>query len=427
MSINIKNHPCFDDKKRNTHARVHLPVAPRCNLQCNFCNRKFDCVNESRPGVTSGILSPEQAVIYLKRVVQEKNNISVVGIAGPGDPFANPIETMETLRLIRNDYPEMLLCLATNGLNLLPYIDELAEYNVSHVTITVNGIKEEVIKKVYSWIRYGKKVRRGNEAAQILLENQIASIKKLKEVGITVKINSILLPGINDEHIPAIAEKMAELGADIFNCIPYYKNKDTVFENLDSPNHAMVKTVRDAASLHIPQMSHCARCRADDVGLIGEKTNFKFLDEIKKCAAIKIDKNSIAPPTKEKPNIACASNEGLLVNQHLGEADKFWIFGEDKEGIKLLDVREAPSSGSGKHRWDELCNTLSDCSYILVNGVGGNPRAILEKKGLKYHVVEGVIDNLVGSIYQNKSINHLLKRDMTKCGASCSGSAVGCG
>ena len=51
-------HPCFDKEARHKNARVHLPVAPKCNIQCNYCNRKFDCVNESRPGVTSSVLTP---------------------------------------------------------------------------------------------------------------------------------------------------------------------------------------------------------------------------------------------------------------------------------------------------------------------------------------------------------------------------------
>ena len=190
----------------------------------------------------------------------------------------------------------------------------------------------------------------------------------------------------------------------------------------------MIKTVRDAASLHIPQMTHCARCRADAVGLVGEKTDEKFLQEIKACSQLKPEKKfEIKPPSKEKPYIACASHEGVLVNQHLGEAEKFWVFGEDNKGIKLVDVRKAPSTGNGENRWEELCQSLSDCSYVLVNGVGGNPRKILEKNGLSYHVVEGVIDNVVGSIYQNKSISHLIKREMTKCGDGCSGGSVGCG
>ena len=82
-------HPCFDASAKNMHARVHLPVAPKCNIQCNYCNRKYDCVSESRPGVTSAVVTPFQAVEYLKELSNYLENISVVGIAGPGDPMAN--------------------------------------------------------------------------------------------------------------------------------------------------------------------------------------------------------------------------------------------------------------------------------------------------------------------------------------------------
>ncbi|MCL0036811.1 hypothetical protein M1N52_01270 [Thermodesulfovibrionales bacterium] len=97
------NHPCFNVKVRGSHGRMHLPVAPRCNIQCKYCDRKYDCVNESRPGVTSAVLTPMQAIIYLDFIFEKTKNISVVGIAGPGDPFATPEETMETLRLVREN------------------------------------------------------------------------------------------------------------------------------------------------------------------------------------------------------------------------------------------------------------------------------------------------------------------------------------
>ena len=61
----LAEHPCYDEEAHRTFARMHLPVAPRCNIQCNYCNRKFDCVNESRPGVTSEVLTPEQACEYV--------------------------------------------------------------------------------------------------------------------------------------------------------------------------------------------------------------------------------------------------------------------------------------------------------------------------------------------------------------------------
>ena len=55
------DHPCFGGDHSKA-GRLHLPVAPGCNIKCGFCERKFDCANESRPGVTSKVLTPEQAV-----------------------------------------------------------------------------------------------------------------------------------------------------------------------------------------------------------------------------------------------------------------------------------------------------------------------------------------------------------------------------
>ncbi|KOR27127.1 nitrogen fixation protein NifB, partial [Achromatium sp. WMS2] len=136
----LSKHPCFNAESRHRFGRIHLPVAPRCNIKCNFCNRKYDCLNESRPGVTSNVLNPTQALAYLTDAVAQRPEIAVAGIAGPGDAFANPKASMETLRLIHERFPDMLLCVATNGLGIGPYIDELATLNVSHVTLTVNAI-----------------------------------------------------------------------------------------------------------------------------------------------------------------------------------------------------------------------------------------------------------------------------------------------
>ena len=69
-------------------ARTHAAVAPACNIQCNYCNRKYDCANESRPGVVSETLTPEEAFRKVIAVANEVPQLSVLGIAGPGDPPA---------------------------------------------------------------------------------------------------------------------------------------------------------------------------------------------------------------------------------------------------------------------------------------------------------------------------------------------------
>ena len=105
----IQEHPCYSEKASHTFGRAHLPVAPKCNIQCNYCVRKFDCVNESRPGVTSEVLNPQQALEKVREIIDQYHFIKVVGIAGPGDPLDNE-ETFETFRLIHEANPHLILC-----------------------------------------------------------------------------------------------------------------------------------------------------------------------------------------------------------------------------------------------------------------------------------------------------------------------------
>lgn len=426
MNLSEVNHPCFNAKVRHKFGRVHLPVAPRCNIQCNFCNRKFDCVNESRPGVCSGILSPSQAMVYLEHVFAEKKNISVVGIAGPGDPFANPNETMETLRRVRETYPDVILCLASNGLGIGPYIDELAELNVGHVTITVNAVDPEIAAGIYAWVRYDKRVRRAEEGVVILLEKQIDAIRRLKAAGITVKVNTILIPGINDDHVEAVARRMSELNVDIFNCIPYYRTEGSHFADIAEPSREILQEVRRKAGKYVPQMTHCVRCRADAVGCLGDAQNETLMKKLKECEQLP------EPPApvrigKLRPYIAVASLEGVLVNQHLGEAARLLIYGQKDGRPELIETRDAPEPGSGPRRWEILAERLHDCRMLLVSGIGETPRRALSKSGLGIKVIEGVIEEAVGAIYGGTSLNHLLKRKSSSCGSGCMGNGEGCG
>jgi hypothetical protein len=105
-------HPCFDAESPHRYARIPLPIAPTCNMQRNYCNRGFSCGNESRPGITCAVLSPQQALGYLRDYSARVDNLGVVGIAGPGDSFANSAETLETLRLVKAGFPRLKLCVA---------------------------------------------------------------------------------------------------------------------------------------------------------------------------------------------------------------------------------------------------------------------------------------------------------------------------
>lgn len=417
--LDMSRHPCFNPGAKGKFGRVHLPVAPKCNIKCNYCNRKYDCVNESRPGVTSTVLTPDQAGEYMERVIAKEPRISVAGIAGPGDPFANAEETMQTMRMLRDDFPEIILCLASNGMNIGPYIPELAEMNVSHVTITINAVYPEIGAKIYSWVKDGNIVHQGRKAAEILLARQLAAVASLKQHGITVKINTILIPGINDHHIDAVAATMRDLGADLFNCMALFPNVDTVFGHIEQPSAARMEEVRSRAEKYLPQMRHCTRCRADAVGLLDQDRTEEFRGCLSACAAL-------PPVSKPRPYVAVATQEGVLVNQHLGEAQSFEIWERHEESYRLVEKREAPDAGGGLRRWLKLARILSDCQAVLASGIGETPRETLEKTGIKAITMNGFIDNGLAAVYEGKNTAILKSRSLSCGNKSCSGSGSGC-
>lgn len=262
----IQEHPCFSEKACHSFGRMHLPVAPRCNIQCNYCVRDFDCVNESRPGVTSRVLTPDESVAMIKKVMAKYNYIKVIGIAGPGEPLANE-ETFETLRLVHEFFPSTIRCISTNGLLLPEKIDLLEKYGVGNVTVTLNALDPEVGAKIYSFINYHGNRYEGVEGAKILLENQLKGIELAVKKHMIVKVNTVYIPGVNDDQILAIAKKTSAMGAYTFNLIPLiaqYKFADIV-----PPTAAEKRAMQDTCAPYIKQMRHCQRCRADAIGKLG--------------------------------------------------------------------------------------------------------------------------------------------------------------
>jgi nitrogen fixation protein NifB len=369
--------------------------------------------------VSSTILEPEQALAWLEEMLEAHPEIRVVGIAGPGDPFANPEETMTTLRLVRKRHPRMLLCVATNGLALQPHIEELAALDVSHVTLTINAVDPDISSKMYRWMRDGTRVLRGSTAAERLLERQLTAIPLLKGHGIIVKVNSIVVPGINTNHIPAVAGHVAQLGADILNALPLYPVEGSEFAHVDEPSRGTMESIRREASAFLPMMRHCTRCRADAVGLLGRELTRQDHASLHRLSQPKGD--------AKRPYIAVASQEGWLVNEHLGNAREFLIYTMGENGPERIDRRNAPGPGGGDRRWEELGKRLDDCHAVLVSFCGQRPRSVLSRMGVQVHIGTGLIQLALESLFTKGHMpTHMAAAAPSKCGTGCGGSGGGC-
>ena len=416
----VKNHPCYSEEAHHHYARMHVAVAPACNIQCNYCNRKYDCSNESRPGVVSQKLTPDQAVKKVLAVASEIPQMTVLGIAGPGDSLANPKKTFDTMRMLHEQAPDIKLCLSTNGLALPDQVDEIVKYNIDHVTITINMVDPAVGEKIYPWIFYNHKRYTGYEAAKILHERQMLGLEMLTARGVLTKINSVLIPGVNDEHLIEVNREVKKRGAFLHNIMPLISEPEhgTVFglTGQRGPTAQELKAVQDACAGGANLMRHCRQCRADAVGLLGEDRSEEFtLDKIdemevvydldkrrayqeqvetERQAQVAAKSEALAEQTEHagidpamKLLVAVATEGHGKVNQHFGHATEFQIFEVSRDQALFVGHRRVDLYCQGGYGEDEqlpsIVRAINDCHAVLVSKIGACPRDELKAAGIE--------------------------------------------
>ncbi len=265
----VREHPCYSADAHHKFGRVHLPVVSGCNINCNYCVRKYDCVNENRPGVTSKVINPQEAIERVRQAAKSDSRLRVVGISGPGDPLTSDV-TFETLQLVQEEFPHLHRCVSTNGLLLPQKIGALKAVGVTALTITINATDPAVGAKIYSFVQYQGKTLHGKEAFEVLSQNQLAGLQAAAQAGIVVKVNSVYIPSVNSAHLVEVAKAVRDLGAYIHNIMPLIPQGK--FADIKAPSLEDVKALRHTCGDVLMQFHNCVQCRADAVGVPSEET-----------------------------------------------------------------------------------------------------------------------------------------------------------
>ncbi|WP_349569095.1 nitrogenase cofactor biosynthesis protein NifB [Azotobacter salinestris] len=454
----VHNHPCYSEDAHHYFARMHVAVAPACNIQCHYCNRKYDCANESRPGVVSEVLTPEQAVKKVKAVAATIPQMTVLGIAGPGDPLANPQRTLETFRMLSEQAPDIKLCVSTNGLALPECVEELAKHNIDHVTITINCVDPEIGAKIYPWIYWNNKRIRGVKAAKILIEQQQKGLEMLVARGILVKVNSVMIPGVNDEHLKEVSKIVKAKGAFLHNVMPLIAEAEhgTFYGVMGqrSPEPEELQDLQDACAGDMNMMRHCRQCRADAVGMLGEDRGDEFTLEkiesmeidyeaamVKRAAIHAAIKEELDEKAAKKARLAglsvasvqngttgryrpvlmaVATSGGGLINQHFGHATEFLVYEASPSGVRFIGHRRVDQYCVGNDTCGEKesalagsIRALKGCEAVLCSKIGFEPWGDLETAGIQpngEHAMEP-IEEAVMAVYREMIESGRLEND----------------
>lgn len=162
---------------------IRVSVTSRCNFRCLYCmpNTPFEWEPHEN------ILSYEEMFEFLKLAIDEGvNKIRITG----GEPLLR--KDLDVFIKMLYDYkPSLDLALTTNGYYLKEYAKKLKEAGLKRVNISLDSLKRDIASKI---------------AQKDVLPKVLEGIDEAIKNGFVVKLNMVVMKGINDDEIVDLLE-----------------------------------------------------------------------------------------------------------------------------------------------------------------------------------------------------------------------------
>jgi nitrogen fixation protein NifB len=267
----------------------------------------------------------------------------------------------------------------------------------------MNSYDPEISSKIYDFVIWNKKKLTGKDAAERLLTNQLEGIKKCVSLGMLVKVNIVLIPGINDHHIPDLVKNVKELGVYIVNILPLIPVEGTKFSSLRAPTPEERKKLMNLCSDGVRMMRHCRQCRADAIGLLDKDRSNEFIRagacgsgcgplNVKSDGIVSSNATTTGSATANEIRIAVATDDGVNVNGGFGNTTEFRMFTVIGDNIKedhTVTIKQQEGGVYGDPHTENIrsrITSLKDADIIIVKEIGPRPMHELKAAGKFVHI-----------------------------------------
>ncbi|MEO1923894.1 MAG: GTP 3',8-cyclase MoaA [Nautiliaceae bacterium] len=166
------------DKFERVIDYIRVSVTSRCNFRCLYCmpNTPFEWEPKEN------ILSYEEMFEFLRLAIDE--GVKKIRLTG-GEPLLR--KDLDTFIKMLYDYkPQLDLALTTNGYYLKEYAKKLKNAGLKRVNVSLDSLKPETAAKI---------------AQKDVLKKVLEGIDEALKVGLGVKLNTVVMGGINDGEI----------------------------------------------------------------------------------------------------------------------------------------------------------------------------------------------------------------------------------
>ena len=180
------------DKFDRTIDYIRVSVTSRCNFRCLYCmpNTPFEWEPKEN------ILSYEEMFEFLRLAIDE--GVKKIRLTG-GEPLLRK-DIDRFIKMLYDYKPTLDLALTTNGYYLPEYAKRLKKAGLKRVNISLDSLKSGIANKI---------------AQKDILDKVLNGIDSAIEAGLKVKLNTVVMKGINDTEIIELFEYAKNKGVTI--------------------------------------------------------------------------------------------------------------------------------------------------------------------------------------------------------------------
>ena len=187
--VDARNRPLRD---------LRISVTDRCNFRCTYCmpREHFGPQHSFLP--RDELLSYEEMSFVTASLLPL--GLEKIRLTG-GEPLLRKnITTL--IRQLRELDPTLDIALTTNGALLFQHAASLKEAGLNRVTVSIDALDEGTFQSLADTTSH---------TPELILKG----IEKAIEVGLGVKVNTVVKKGVNDEEILPLAEKFESIGVPL--------------------------------------------------------------------------------------------------------------------------------------------------------------------------------------------------------------------
>ena len=182
------------DRYGRTARDLRVSLTDKCNLRCTYCMPA-----EGLPWLAGSQLLTDDEVIRLIRVAVQRLGVDEVRFTG-GEPLIRPGLTAIVTAVAALD-PRPRISLTTNGIGLARLAPALRAAGLDRVNVSLDTLDRE---------RFVRLTRRDR------LDDVLAGLAGAAAAGLTpVKVNSVLMRGVNDDEAPALLRFALDHGYEL--------------------------------------------------------------------------------------------------------------------------------------------------------------------------------------------------------------------